>query len=78
MTAAQQAGVLCSDPAFQKFLHDDKRCQAVRGPSDAAEFVREWCGVVSRSVIDQFPFAIDRWHSLVSDYRAWQRAPEYV
>lgn len=74
MTAAQQAGVLCNDPTFTKFLQEHHGIQ----DDDAAGFVRGYCVVNSRKDIGKEPFSLKAWETLVGDYRAWQHEPEYV
>lgn len=82
MSGAQQAGILCRDPPFIKFLSDEIAAVVdgtrVANSEQATTFVREFCGVLSRSEIDKQPTAKQRWDRLVSDYRAWMRAPEVV
>lgn len=72
MSPAQQAGMLCADPVFVKFLDETV------GPNDAAHTVRMICGVTSRGDIKPGTEAARRWSGIVSDYRAWQHEPEFV
>lgn len=72
MSPAQQAGMLCSDIPFQKFILE------TGGSTDAANSVRLICGVTSRGDIKPGTEAARRWASIVSDYRAWQHEPEFV
>lgn len=71
----KQAGVLCNDAAFQKFL-----CEATGRDVDsvlhAAEYVRLRCKVKSRSEIKVDNYTGQLWRDLVAEYRAWQRADE--
>ena len=62
MSRAQQAGVLCSDPGFQKWA-------GVSTTAEAAEYVREHCDVVSRADLDRIEWAGSRWDSIVTTYR---------
>lgn len=84
MTAAQQAGILCNDDGFCKYLRDEYSAiyNATSGPANqserAAQVVRRICGVASRNLIERNPTATVKWRNLVSDYRAWIRAPEVV
>jgi hypothetical protein len=76
MSPAQQAGLLCNDPAFQKFLRED-RGSTCQDAETAARAVRVICGVKSRSEINGLrPVAMDAWRDLVSDFRHWQRYPD--
>lgn len=88
---AQQAGMLCSDKSFQKFLcekyerywvgvSDDGRYLSDRPPPErwkaiAAVVVRMILDVDSRA--DITPENAD-WSGLVLAYRLWQREPEFV
>lgn len=68
MTPAQQAGVLCADKSFCKFLETD----------DPAEAVRNYCDVRSRADITPGSINAARWQELVAEYRAWMREPSVV
>lgn len=72
MSLAQQAGILCGDPVFAKFLDETV------GPNDPAKTIRSLCGVGSRSDIKPGTEAARRWTLIVSDFRAWQHEPEVV
>lgn len=72
MTPAQQAGMLCADEAFKKFIKE------TGGSEDAANTVRMLCGVTSRGDIKPGTESARRWASIVSDYRAWQHEPEFI
>lgn len=72
ITPANQAGILCDDLPFQKFIKE------TLGSDDAAESVRLICGVTSRSNIKPGTETARRWASIVSDYRAWQHEPEFL
>lgn len=77
MSAAQQAGILCNEPRFAKFLMERRRshwsvaAEATETPERAAVAVRDICVVKSRAEIDKNEGATFRWRTLVSDYRAW-------
>lgn len=84
MDYAQQAGVLCGDSNFWKFLNAHQ-AEVISDPSirvhvgnadEAAEAVRTICGVNSRSEIKNGTTAGGTWRFLVSDYREWSRVPE--
>lgn len=82
---AQQAGILCNEEAFWKFLRerDPKqwlRChyagnQQLEYNVTAAAVVRELCSVDSRA--DITPDNAD-WSGLVLAYRLWMNHPEYA
>jgi hypothetical protein len=74
MSLAQQAGMLCSDEVFQKFMFETGGTK----PENIADTVRGLCGVKSRSDIKPGTEAARRWFDIVSDYRAWQHEPEVL
>ncbi len=90
MKLSQQAGVLCNDPVFHRFMNEGVRLDShglghgrawsrpVTNTADAAEAVRYLCVVNSRADIDKGSVAAARWHEIVSQYRAWVREPEIV
>jgi hypothetical protein len=66
LTCAEQAGILCADPKFQKWLgvlpdHD--------GEAYAAETVRDLCDVTSRALIGKTGASMQKWTRLVTGYR---------
>lgn len=79
MMPAQQAGILCNEPAFARFLEEyypaTYRSEAVSNP---AECVRIVCGVKSRSHIVPGTTAAGKWKEIAGEYRAWMREPEIV
>lgn len=84
MKLSQQAGVLCNDAAFHKFLNEGVRLDScprawsrpVKNVDDAAEAVRSLCAVNSRADLDKGAVTGERWREIVSLYRAWHREPE--
>ena len=78
MSPAQQAGILCDDPAFIKFLRETERDAWRISNGDAPSIVRNHCLVKSRGEILPGTTAERAWKELVSDYRAWMKAPEVV
>lgn len=77
---SQQAGMLCNDEAFQKFLSETQRRWWTNGlasgwtPHDTArQIVCTLCKVASRK--DLTPSNTE-WHTLVLSFRVWQRHPE--
>ena len=61
MPRSQQAGMLCADPKFIEWFGGS--------PEDTAAGVRGYCGVVSRSEIDDNHYASTSWDELVGRYR---------
>ena len=71
MRLANQAGILCDTPAFRKFLNETQAYIVGDTPEDAAQVVRELCGVSSRSDIRPRCPSGDKWTRLVDEYRTW-------
>lgn len=83
MTPAQQAGTLCGDPAFHRFLSETFTDGNWLGNSNdakigAANIVRAICKVKSRKEIVEGNKSNDYWQNLVSKYRTWQLAAQVV
>ena len=70
MSAAQQAGMLCADPKFQRYLLERHQCR-----TDAADYVRAFCGVESRAELTTDKEANHRWCLMRQEYRAWALEP---
>jgi hypothetical protein len=82
---AQQAGILCSDRAFQKFLGENiapdanfDDCSEQAAKDLAASIVRHHCLVQSRSDLREHTPNGRLWRGLVMDFRAWMREPEFA
>lgn len=73
LSPAQQAGIRCEEPAFAKFLTDETDYKP-NGPKEAAESVRELCGVSSRKLIAESPVATAKWVELDARYQLWLQA----
>lgn len=70
---AQQAGILCSEPAFQRFLTETGLAPDMT-EHDAADCVRDFCGVISRAEIAPGSKAAELWIDLRGKYEAWKIA----
>lgn len=72
---AQQAGILCADPVFQRFLfeHDILKHPNV-DPEDAATAIRLICHVETRADILPGTPAAAEWDRLLSKFTAWKLA----
>jgi hypothetical protein len=72
MHPAQQAGILCNDPQFQKFaairsgLPDTKFCA-----SAAAQYLRETCKIKSRRDLNSDTAAQTKFAALRTSFDAW-------
>lgn len=80
LAPAQQAGILCGEPAFWTFLNEkyDHMLPDVRDATRAAIVVREICGVTSRRDIATDTRARGAFYSLNEQYRAWKLEPEVI
>lgn len=74
MSPAQQAGMLCDDVAFRRYL-EQRVCTPCTTVEQAAEIVRDYCEVHSRSEITKDN---QYWSEIVNGYRSWQREAEVV
>jgi hypothetical protein len=77
---AQQAGILCNEVAFHRFLQEKfylswMRCDDFNDQRRSANVIREICEVDSRADITRDNAL---WSALVLAYRLWQREPEFV
>lgn len=70
LSPSQQAGIRCNEARFQKFI------DAIDADA-AADYVRLFCGVLSRSEIKPDTTAAVRWAHLERDYQAWLTTEKY-
>ena len=77
LSRAKQAGILCKSDEFIHFLMQ-RHSFGVRdpdvSPEGAADFVRGYCLVESRSMLDGKPASGERWDQLRSEFDAWRGA----
>lgn len=79
MAPAQQAGILCADKTFHRFLTETVGDGfAVLNEIDAVTMIHDYCKVSSRRDIIPGGSASKNWSALVADYRAWMREPAVV
>ena len=76
MPRAQQSGMLCNEGRFRTFLIEEKAShiwayEEMPVEEQAAAYVREICGVDSRSDMDTNEQAAARWDTLYSEYVDW-------
>ena len=74
---SNQAGIVCSEPAFTAFLKEEFGALFRGCNNDAAAFTRQYCGVKSRSQIADSEHGSKKWNRLQSLYRMWQDAPAH-
>lgn len=66
ISLAQLAGILCNEPAFEKYAQ-------TMGYDDPVDFVRHECGVESRAhIIENTPAGV-LFRDLKASYEAWMR-----
>lgn len=73
---ASEAGHLCSTPAFWRYLREETIAGAVNSEQEAAEFIRKYCNVHSRSDIAHKPEALELWKEIRGGYYRWLNDPE--
>lgn len=69
---SQQAGILCNEGRFQRYLGFAPGTKGVAYSS--AAHVRHVCGVKSRAELDTSPTAAGLWDDVVGHYEAWKAA----
>jgi len=75
---AQRVAMVCQEPAFAKYLAEKHPNMWNRCREDAADFVRDWCGVASRSEIVEESKAHRAWRTLHENYLVWRDHPGLV
>lgn len=74
LSIAQQAGIMCNEKGFQTFINEkDPHFDATT--EDAAQYVRQLCGVNSRANIEGKPEAEKKFRNIRIDYDNWLRVP---
>lgn len=73
---AQLAGMLAKDPLFYKYLESPGQEPVTE--DEAAEYIRKWCGVTSRSQILPDTVASKSFLRLYDSFAAWRDADQYV
>jgi anti-sigma-K factor RskA len=70
----QQAGIRCGERTFQTYLEETHPHIAplVPGEMEAAEAVRQICGVDSRAEFDSDAAAGQRWRALETAFQGWK------
>ena len=71
---AQKAGILCAEGGFRAFLNEVHGYQT-SSADDAAEAVRELCGVSSRAELDHNQEAARFFTEFEKRYRLWLTVP---
>lgn len=70
---AREAGILCREPLFHRFLEVETLTTKV-DQEVAKEMVCKTCGVDSRRLLDHDEAAGDAWRDLAGRYEMWKRA----
>jgi hypothetical protein len=67
---AQRAGIVCGEPGFKKYLlSHHPYIEALGTP---AQYLRSYCGVVSRAELDHDAGAAKLFDEMMREYSAWQ------
>jgi hypothetical protein len=70
--AVRVAGLLCRDPDFWTWLHEDTQIIEAT-ENEATDWLRDFLGVASRSELKVNKEARDRLEKLHKDFNAWKR-----
>ena len=80
---AQQAGILCELPAFGLYLDHRRRWReslthsqlpdGTHTTEDAADAIRQACGVKSRAELDHNEMAAAMFQRIAADFSRWKR-----
>ncbi|MEO3386029.1 hypothetical protein [Mesorhizobium sp. CAU 1741] len=68
-----EAAMLCSDPAFKRFLMERHGLESPATDERTAQRQRSLLGVTSRKEINQSDVARERWLALRGEFHAWKR-----
>lgn len=72
MPPAQQAAIRCGEPIFQAFVSEKWPRLFADKDGDIIRFVRDFCGVTSRSQLNDSEQAHAFWKDLDGQYQAWK------
>jgi len=72
---SQVSAILCNIVAFRRFLHEQHGIDVIPSPEEAADWVREYCGVNSRREFDTDETAASSFRHLRAQYDLWMRVP---
>jgi len=80
---SKRAALLGTNPRFRLYLDQRRRHgqglsreqlpDGTHTEADAADFIRDACGVTSRAEIDHNPAAREMLDRIVADYQRWER-----
>lgn len=70
---SQVSAILCNIVAFRRFLHEEHGFDVIPTVDEAADWVREHCGVQSRREFDTDDAAAANFRHLRNAYDAWMR-----
>lgn len=70
--ASQIAGMMCNEPSFRQFITATYG-EACPTAEDAAVWLRESCGVESRSYLDSNPAAAEIFQNIIREFDEWKK-----
>lgn len=70
LSCVEQACIRCGEPHFQEWLK-------VKTTEEAADAVRHWCNVTTRSDIKDGTAAATRWRTMEREFDAWLTTQKY-
>jgi len=71
LPAAQQAALACKREAFQRYVYEQDGSGLVMDEDHTADYVRNWCGVESRSELASNANAAYQWEMLYQNFQLW-------
>lgn len=72
----QQAGIRCGDAQYAMFLMDTYPSTAAKY-NEAADVIRDLCGVPSRAELASDKEAVSKWNSIEANYQDWLTERKY-
>jgi len=70
--AVKQAGMVCRDPKFWEFLHEQGMLFE-KSETAAAEALCGYCDMVSRSELKENPAALQIFQTFMEEFKEWKR-----
>lgn len=70
--AVKQAGMVCRDPKFWEFLHEQGMLFE-KNETYAAEALCSWCNVMSRSELKINQVARGIFHTFMEEFKSWKQ-----
>jgi hypothetical protein len=72
---AQRAALLCQRQSFWRWMREERGCNGVHNEHDAADELRKWCAVSSRSEFASDPIAASEFVGIERAFDEWLNQP---